>query len=139
MTAAHHARRAVEVLAGLIRSPSIYDGFDQNVDLVVSVVPTQFLRGVARQFEDALDGSVPIVSASWRMWRSRRPLRFFSATDNESISYTNTTGADQNLIIEVDMFTAAGCNDYLTMSFSGGLTAAEITAASTAIEATCSP
>ncbi len=35
-----------------------------GVDLVISVVPTQFLRGVMRSFEDALPGNVPIVSAT---------------------------------------------------------------------------
>jgi len=32
--------------------------------LVVSVVPTQYLRGVAQRFEDALPGPIPIVSAT---------------------------------------------------------------------------
>ncbi len=32
-----------------------------GVDLVVSAVPTQFLRGVANRFEDALAGDVPLV------------------------------------------------------------------------------
>ena len=36
----------------------------------------------------------------------------FSASDDEFITYTNTTGASQNLIIEVDMFDANGCNSY---------------------------
>ncbi len=36
----------------------------QGASLVVSVVPTQFLRGVAERFEDALDGTLPIVSAT---------------------------------------------------------------------------
>ncbi|QDV08682.1 hypothetical protein Poly30_42350 [Planctomycetes bacterium Poly30] len=36
----------------------------------------------------------------------------FSTTDNETVSYTNTTGASQNLIIEVDMFSGSGCNEY---------------------------
>jgi glycerol-3-phosphate dehydrogenase (NAD(P)+) len=36
----------------------------KDVELAVSVVPTQYLRGVAQQFEDALQGSVPIVSAT---------------------------------------------------------------------------
>lgn len=35
-----------------------------GVDLVCSVVPTQFLRGVAERFEDAIDGRTPIVSAT---------------------------------------------------------------------------
>ncbi len=35
-----------------------------GVDLVVSVVPTQYLRGVALRFEDALPGNMPIVSAT---------------------------------------------------------------------------
>lgn len=35
-----------------------------GVDLAVSVVPTQFLRGVAERFEDALPGTVPVVTAS---------------------------------------------------------------------------
>jgi len=36
----------------------------EGAELLVSVVPTQFLRGVAERFEDALGGAVPIVSAS---------------------------------------------------------------------------
>jgi glycerol-3-phosphate dehydrogenase (NAD(P)+) len=36
----------------------------KDVELVISAVPTQFLRGVAERFEDALAGHVPIVSAS---------------------------------------------------------------------------
>ena len=36
----------------------------KDVDLVVSVVPTQYLRGVANLFEDALPGSAPVVSAT---------------------------------------------------------------------------
>jgi glycerol-3-phosphate dehydrogenase (NAD(P)+) len=36
----------------------------QGVDFVVSVVPTQYLRGVMSVFEEALPGQVPIVSAT---------------------------------------------------------------------------
>ena len=36
----------------------------------------------------------------------------FSASDDEFLTYTNTTGASQNLILEVDMFDANGCNTY---------------------------
>ncbi len=36
----------------------------EGADLVVSVVPTQYLRSVASRFEDALTGTVPIVSAT---------------------------------------------------------------------------
>ena len=40
-------------------------------------------------------------------------VRGYSANDNESITYTNTTGSSQNLILEVDMFTGGGaCNSY---------------------------
>ncbi|MBK7877634.1 MAG: NAD(P)-dependent glycerol-3-phosphate dehydrogenase [Planctomycetes bacterium] len=35
-----------------------------GAELVVSVVPTQYLRGVAHKFEDALPGNLPIVSAT---------------------------------------------------------------------------
>jgi len=35
-----------------------------GVDLVISVVPTQYLRSVAIQFEDALHGSLPVISAT---------------------------------------------------------------------------
>lgn len=35
-----------------------------GADLVVSVVPTQYLRRVAERFEDVLSGGVPIVSAT---------------------------------------------------------------------------
>lgn len=36
----------------------------EEAELAVSVVPTQYLRKVARQFEDALKGDVPLVSAT---------------------------------------------------------------------------
>jgi glycerol-3-phosphate dehydrogenase (NAD(P)+) len=36
----------------------------EGIELAVSVVPTQYLRGVAQRFEDALPGNVPIVSAT---------------------------------------------------------------------------
>jgi len=36
----------------------------EGVDFAVSAVPTQFLRGVAERFEDALAGNVPVVSAT---------------------------------------------------------------------------
>ena len=35
-----------------------------GVDLVISVVPTQYIREVARRFEDALPGTLPLVTAS---------------------------------------------------------------------------
>lgn len=36
----------------------------EGADFVVSVVPTQFVSSVARRFEDALKGDIPIVTAS---------------------------------------------------------------------------
>ena len=36
----------------------------RGIDLALSVVPTQYLRSVARRFEDALDGRVPLISAT---------------------------------------------------------------------------
>ena len=36
----------------------------RGAELAVSVVPTQFLRKVAETFEDALEGAVPLVSAT---------------------------------------------------------------------------
>ncbi|MEL6430194.1 MAG: hypothetical protein AAFU73_14375 [Planctomycetota bacterium] len=36
----------------------------------------------------------------------------FSVSDNEDATYTNMTGAAQNLIIEVDVFDGGTCNDY---------------------------
>jgi len=36
----------------------------EGVDLLVSVVPTQFVRSVAQRFEDALPGMLPLVTAS---------------------------------------------------------------------------
>jgi glycerol-3-phosphate dehydrogenase (NAD(P)+) len=35
-----------------------------GVELVISVIPTQHLRGVLEQFEDVLPGTMPVVSAS---------------------------------------------------------------------------
>lgn len=56
-------------LPGVALPPSlelVADPFDaaREVEVVLSVVPTQHLRSVARRFEDALDGRTPIVSAS---------------------------------------------------------------------------
>ena len=45
----------------------------------------------------------------------------FSASDDESIVYDNVSGADQNLIIEVDMFTAGGCNSYDMVVLGSGM------------------
>jgi hypothetical protein len=39
-------------------------------------------------------------------------VRGFSATDDEVITYTNITGASQQLVLEIDMFTLGGCNTY---------------------------
>lgn len=36
----------------------------EGVDLVVSVVPTQYLRSVASRFEDALPGDLPVLTAT---------------------------------------------------------------------------
>jgi glycerol-3-phosphate dehydrogenase (NAD(P)+) len=36
----------------------------EGADLVVSVVPTQYLRSVMTRFEDALPGNAPIVTAT---------------------------------------------------------------------------
>lgn len=38
--------------------------------------------------------------------------RGFTTTDDELVTYTNTSGGTLNLVLEVDMFTAGGCNDY---------------------------
>ncbi len=50
----------------------------------------------------------------------------FSASDDEVISYTNTTGAPQDLIIEVDMFSSSGCNTYDLNVTGAGVTAGPI-------------
>jgi glycerol-3-phosphate dehydrogenase (NAD(P)+) len=51
-----------------------------GAELAVSAVPTQFLRTVAERFEDALGGSVPIVSASkgLEVETLRRPTEILS-------------------------------------------------------------
>lgn len=36
----------------------------EGAELVISVIPTQYLRGVAQRFEDALPGHLPILSAT---------------------------------------------------------------------------
>ncbi|QDV07970.1 hypothetical protein Poly30_35060 [Planctomycetes bacterium Poly30] len=47
-------------------------------------------------------------------------VRGFSATDDETISYTNMTGATQCLIMEVDVFSTGDCNRYdLVLSGTG--------------------
>ena len=38
--------------------------------------------------------------------------RGFTASDDEQILYTNATGSTQNLIIEIDVFSIGGCNNY---------------------------
>ncbi len=52
-----HLPREIEVTA----DPSTAAA---GADLVVSAVPTQYLRGVATRFEDALPGNAPIVTAT---------------------------------------------------------------------------
>lgn len=47
-------------------------------------------------------------------------VRGFSATDDEQIVYVNSTGASQNLIVEIDMFTSGACNDYDLMVSGAG-------------------
>ena len=44
-------------------------------------------------------------------------VRGFSVDDDEQVVYTNMTGGPQNLVLEVDMFTAGGCNSYDMMIF----------------------
>lgn len=53
----------VELPSELRFSADPFDAAD-GAELVVSVVPTQHLRSVARRFEDALDGRTPIVTAT---------------------------------------------------------------------------
>ena len=50
----------------------------------------------------------------------------FSASDDEAITYTNTTGASQNLILEVDMFDAGGGNNYDLNVTGGGVSVGPI-------------
>ncbi len=51
-----------------------------EAELAVSAVPTQFVRGVAERFEDALPGSVPVVSATkgLEIETLRRPSQILS-------------------------------------------------------------
>lgn len=53
----------VELPAGLAVSADPFEAAS-GCDLAVSAVPTQFLRGVAERFEDALPGHVPLFSAT---------------------------------------------------------------------------
>lgn len=39
-------------------------------------------------------------------------VRGFTASDDETITYTNNTAASQQLVLEVDMFSTGGCNIY---------------------------
>ncbi|HEV8113686.1 MAG TPA: NAD(P)H-dependent glycerol-3-phosphate dehydrogenase [Planctomycetota bacterium] len=52
-----HLPREIEVTADTHTAAA-------DVDLVISVVPTQYLRGVITRFEDALPGNAPIVTAT---------------------------------------------------------------------------
>ncbi|MEL6714395.1 MAG: hypothetical protein AAFP86_11515, partial [Planctomycetota bacterium] len=63
----------------------------------------------------------PLVACDTNVFGNNSPDALavgFSASDNESTVYTNLTGAAQELIIEVDMFSAGLCNDY-TLTISG--------------------
>ena len=53
----------IELPAGLTITADPFSAAE-NIDLALSVVPTQFLRAVAERFEDALPGHVPIASAT---------------------------------------------------------------------------
>lgn len=62
-------RENVRFLPGVPLPPEMKFSADpfsasEGVELVISVVPTQYLRGVARRFEDALPGTLPIFSAT---------------------------------------------------------------------------
>jgi glycerol-3-phosphate dehydrogenase (NAD(P)+) len=71
-SSAHEIERTREnkrFLPGVPLPPEIVITADPHraadgVDSCVSVVPTQYLRGVALRFEDALAGNLPIVSAT---------------------------------------------------------------------------
>src|SRR6185436_5604932 len=52
-----HLPREIEVTADTHTAAA-------DVDLVISVVPTQYLRGVITRFADALPGTAPIVTAT---------------------------------------------------------------------------
>ena len=56
-----------------------------GVDLVISVVPTQYLRDVAERFEDALPGSVPVVTATkgLEVESMQRPTQILTAVLGE--------------------------------------------------------
>ena len=63
----HHENR--RYLPGVALPESLFvtaDPFEaaRGAELALSVVPTQFLRKAAERFEDALEGEVPIVSAT---------------------------------------------------------------------------
>jgi glycerol-3-phosphate dehydrogenase (NAD(P)+) len=56
-------------LPGVMIPPEVVISADPSsaangADFVVSAVPTQYLRGIAERFEDALPGDVPVVSAT---------------------------------------------------------------------------
>lgn len=53
----------VQLPENMIFSADAYSAAE-GTELIVSAVPTQFLRGVAETFEDALPGSLPILSAT---------------------------------------------------------------------------
>jgi glycerol-3-phosphate dehydrogenase (NAD(P)+) len=57
----------------------------EGIDLAISAVPTQFLRGVAERFEDALPGNAPIVSATkgLEVETLRRPSEILAAVLGE--------------------------------------------------------
>jgi glycerol-3-phosphate dehydrogenase (NAD(P)+) len=66
LTAKRENRRflpGIELPASLRFSADAYAAAE-GADLVVSVVPTQYLRGVAERFEDALPGNLPLVTAT---------------------------------------------------------------------------
>ncbi|QDV05691.1 Glycerol-3-phosphate dehydrogenase [NAD(P)+] [Planctomycetes bacterium Poly30] len=63
------ARENVKFLPGIRFPDNLHTSADpfgasEGVDLVVSVVPTQYVAQVAARFEDALRGDLPIVTAS---------------------------------------------------------------------------
>jgi glycerol-3-phosphate dehydrogenase (NAD(P)+) len=66
LRANHENRRylpGVKLPEGLMITADPFEAA-RGADLAVSVVPTQFLRKVAETFEDALEGEVPVVSAT---------------------------------------------------------------------------
>ncbi len=97
----------------------------EGVDLAISVVPTQFLRGVAERFEDALPGNLPLATATkgLEIETFQRPSQILSQVlgEREICVLTGPSHAEEVAQGKPASIVAAGTNEGITAAFQRAL------------------